>query len=122
PGPEPPRDDRPVRPWWHPLRPVDQVTGAVRGLRRSLFRRPLARLSLAAPRTARFAARTLIGGRPAGAPRARLTPGLISQVVMDESIMALVVGPNRFPRREDYARVAAELAAADELFTARGWI
>lgn len=113
---------KPQRPWWHPLRPVERITETVRNIEKRLFRQPLARLSLAGPRTARFAARELIGGRPAGVPRARLTPGLISQVVMDESIMALVVGPNRFPSRTDYERVAAELADAEDLFQRRGWI
>jgi hypothetical protein len=41
---------------------------------------------------------------------------------MDESIMALAVGPNRFPRRSDYQRVGDELGRAHALFTDRGWI
>lgn len=120
-APRSPGTDRP-RPWWHPMRPVDKATDTVHQISKKLFRRPLARLSLAGPRTARFAARQLLGRRAAGVPRARLTPGLISQVVMDESIMALVVGPNRFPLRSDYVRVAAELADADATFSERGWI
>lgn len=36
--------------------------------------------------------------------------------------MAVVVGPNRFPRRADYLRVSDELARAHSLFTEKGWI
>lgn len=70
-------------------------------------------------------ARELTGGsddRPAGLPAVRLTPSLVSHVVMDESIMALAVGPNRFPRRADYHRVGEELARAHALFTDEGWL
>lgn len=119
---DPTGSDPGMHPWWHPLGPVDRATRTWQGVEKRLFRQPLARLSLVGPRTARFTAQELVGGKPTGVPRARLTPGLISQVIMDESIMALVVGPGRFPRRADYARVSAELADALALFTENGWI
>ena len=62
------------------------------------------------------------GDRPSGIPAVRLTPSLVGHVVMDESIMAMAVGPNRFPRRADYHRVGDELARAHALFTERGWL
>lgn len=101
---------------------MSTVTRHLRAVEKRLFRQPLARLTLVGPRTARFTALELVGSRPQGVPRARLTPGLVSQVVMDETIMALVVGPNRFPRRADYRRVADELAEAHRLFTEQGWL
>jgi hypothetical protein len=55
-------------------------------------------------------------------PETRLTPSLIGHVAMDESIMALAVGPNRFPRRAEYERVGAEVAEARSLFERRGWL
>lgn len=109
-------------PWWHPLAPVDRALDTWHDLEKRLFRQPLARLSLVGPRTARFTAQELVGGRLNGVPRPRLTPGLISQVIMDEAIMALVVGPGRFPRRADYERVSAELADALAAFIDKGWI
>lgn len=111
-----------MHPLWHPLGPVDRALHTWHGVEKRLFRQPLARLSMVGPRTARFTAQELVGSRPVGVPRARVTPGLISQVIMDESIMALVVGPGRFPRRADYERVSNELAQARELFATQGWI
>lgn len=111
--------------WWHPSAAVERTQRSVRTVERRLAAQPLARLSLAAPRAARF-----IGGEivrrldpsPSGVPPAPLTPSLVGQVVMDESIMALAVGPNRFPRRADYERVGDEIRRAHRLFDKRGWI
>ena len=37
-------------------------------------------------------------------------------------MMAIAIGPNRFPRRADYPRVADELSRAHDLFSERGWL
>jgi hypothetical protein len=70
------------------------------------------------PRTARWTWDTLRGvARELDPehPDIRISPGLVAQVALDESMMAVAVGPNRFPRRADYERVGAELALAREL-------
>ena len=109
-------------PWWHPTAAVDRVSCATREVEKRLAQQPLARLTLAAPRTARFIVGELLGENVPGVPPARLTPTLVGHVLMDESIMALAVGPNRFPSRADYHRVGDELTRAHALFTERGWI
>jgi hypothetical protein len=110
--------------WWHPRTAVDRTASAYRGVERWLGRRAVARLTTAVPRTVRWMAKELSGPHEpeAGLPLVRVTPSLVGHVVMDESIMALAVGPNRFPRRADYRRVSEELARARELFDARGWL
>ncbi|MBS1837571.1 MAG: alpha/beta hydrolase [Actinobacteria bacterium] len=116
-------EDRPGSyPWWHPAAAVDRTARFYRGIERRLAHQPLARLSLAWPRTAKFAAGKLTEDRTPGVPPTRLTPALLSQVIMDESIMAIAVGPKRFPRRADYQRVGDELARAHALFAEQGWI
>jgi hypothetical protein len=57
-----------------------------------------------------------------GMPVPDVTPMFAAHVAMDELILALVMGPNRFPRRADYERVAAELGRARRLFEAQGWL
>lgn len=109
-------------PWWHPGATVDRVTCMTKGVEKRLAQQPLARLTLAAPRTARFIVGELLGEDVPGVPPARLTPALVGHVLMDESIMAIAVGPNRFPRRADYHRVSEELTRAHDLFSERGWI
>jgi hypothetical protein len=91
---------------------------------KAVARWPLARLSTAGPRTARWALQLAEdeAARLPGVPRARATASLVAQVAMDEAIMAFFQGPERFPRRDDYLRVGAELAVARELFTDRGWL
>ncbi len=96
-----------------------------RDIEKRLARQPLARLTTALPRTARWITSELAGREvdpTAGVPQIRMTPSLIGHVVMDESIMALALGPNRFPRRADYERVSAELAEARALFQQEGWL
>lgn len=109
-------------PWWHPSSAAARVTGVSKEVEKRLAHQPLARLTLAAPRTARFILGELLGEDVPGVPHARLTPALIGHVLMDESIMAIAVGPNRFPRRSDYQRVGEELGRAHSLFSERGWI
>jgi dienelactone hydrolase len=70
----------------------------------------------------RFALASLLGRGVAGTPASPLSPLLLAHVAMDETILALAMAPNRFPRRADYERVSAELGAARELFSARGWL
>ncbi len=94
-------------------------------MEKRLARQPLARLTTAVPRTARWMTGEWLGNSDdalPGTPETRLTPALIGHVVMDESIMAMAVGPNRFPRRADYERVGAELTEAHALFEQRGWL
>ncbi len=112
----------PSRRWWDPLGTVDRSARMLREVEKRLARQPLARLSLAAPRTARFAADKLVEDRTPGVPPTRLTPALLGHVIMDESIMAIAVGPKRFPRRADYHRVSEELARARALFDQQGWL
>lgn len=109
-------------PWWHPASAVERVSGLSKEVEKRLAHQPLARLTLAAPRTARYVVGALLGEEVHGVPPARLTPALVGHVLMDESIMAIAVGPNRFPRRSDYQRVSDELGRAHALFTERGWI
>ena len=93
-------------------------------LEKGAARLPLARLTTVGPRTARWAigvADTEVARIP-GAPRIRMTGRLLTQVAMDEAVMAMVQGPSRFPRRADYLRVSSELAMAQRLFADRGWL
>lgn len=112
----------PPSPWWHAGSAIERISGLSKEVGKRLARQPLARLTLAAPRTARYVVGELLGEDVPGVPPARLTPALVGHVLMDESIMAIAVGPNRFPRRSDYQRVGAELGRAHALFTERGWI
>lgn len=112
-------------PWWHPGRTVNNAVSTYRGMEKRLARQPLARLSTAVPRTLRWINTELRGSpgdRPPGLPPTKVTPALIGHVAMDEAIMALAVGPNRFPRRADYHRVGEEMRRAQALFEDRGWL
>lgn len=119
----PPPDGWP--PCWRPAGVLGRTARALHDVEKALGRQPLARLTTAGPRTARWASETLhqrITEPSPGDPRIRLTPGLIAQVAMDESLMALAVAPNRFPSRADYERVGAELALARDRLERRGFI
>ncbi len=109
-------------PWWHPGANVRRVTSATKQVEKRLARQPMARMTLAVPRTARFVVGEMLGEDVPGVPSARLTPALVGHVLMDESIMAIAIGPNRFPRRADSPRVADELSRAHDLFSERGWL
>ena len=76
------------------------------------------------PRTAHFMGSTAMRGRgdPVDLPVPALSPGFAAHVAMDELILALAMGPNRFPVQADFDRVAAELAHARLLYDARGWL
>ncbi len=116
---------RSVGPWWSPLGAIERGSAVFRWTEKRLARQPLARLTTVAPRTARWATQ-IIGQQvtdpdPAN-PLIRLTPSLLGQVAVDESVMALAVGPNRFPNRSDYERVGAELALASDRLEAAGYL
>jgi len=101
------------------------VSGPVRNVERVLARRAPTRVMVAVPRTLGFLGETVIHritDPPPGMPASTPSPGLLAQVAMDETLLALVMGPNRFPRRADYERVGAELAHARLLFETEGWI
>lgn len=113
------------RPWWTPLGALECGTTAFRGVEKRLARQPLARLTTAGPRTARWVTETLrerLAEPAPGTVSVRVTPSLVAQVAMDESLMAMAVGPNRFPSRSDYERVGAELALAEERLGAAGYL
>ncbi|HEY5155163.1 MAG TPA: alpha/beta hydrolase, partial [Acidimicrobiales bacterium] len=57
-----------------------------------------------------------------GLPVPSVSPALAGQVAIDETILAMAMGPNRFPRRSDYERVGEELAQARALFAGNGWL
>ncbi len=112
-------------PWWNPLGALARGAGVFRRVEKRLARQPLARLTTVAPRTARWAAETLhqrVTDPEPARPFIRLTPALLAQVAMDESVMALAVGPNRFPNRSDYERVGAELALAEQRLGDAGFL
>ncbi|WP_334144911.1 alpha/beta hydrolase family protein [Rhabdothermincola sp.] len=102
------------------------IVEQLRGFEKALARVPPLRMLKALPETGGFAVRTLARQRtsrlPDGLPDTRLTPSLLAHVALDEAILTTVMGPERFPRRADYERVGAELAAARELFDRRGWL
>jgi hypothetical protein len=92
---------------------------------RTLARRAPTRALVAVPRTARFMGTTAgrsLGGGVRDLPVPAVSPALAAQVAIDETILALAMGPNRFPRRSDYERVGAELAHARLLFETQGWL
>ena len=101
-----------------------RVAGRSHGVRRWFNAQPALRALTAVPRTATFVVRTAIRrfqGSPMGIPGPALSPGFVLQAAMDETILAIAMAPNRFPRRADYERVGEELASARELFDRRGW-
>lgn len=104
---------------------VQRAQRGYRDLERTLARRAPTRALVAVPRTARFMGSTAKRGwseNVPGLPVPSLSPALAAQVALDEAILAVAMGPNRFPRRSDYERVAAELSHARLLFETRGWL
>ena len=120
--PESPSDSQPAT----GVGPETSPGGAtlLRRVEKGLARWPLARLTTVGPRTTRWAVEALVSetGRIPGAPRIRMTGALVAHVAMDESIMALVQGPKRFPRRAEYEQVSAELVEAQGQFERSGWV
>ena len=108
-----------------PERPLAGLSIADIGCGGGLLCEPLARLGVAAPRTARWVVdevRARADEVLPGRPDTRITPGLLGHVALDESIMAMAVGPNRYPRRDDYVRVGRELTEARAVLDAGGWL
>ena len=102
---------------------ADRITGPVRAVAGFLHRRALIRATRAIPRTFLFVGSALLRGEVADSlPAPHLSVGLAAQVAMDEALLAMAMTPSRFPLPGDYARVAAELAQADDLYTRSGWI
>jgi Uncharacterized conserved protein (DUF2048). len=100
------------------------IPGRFSGAQRWLSRQAPLRALLAVPRTAGFVARTVLRrlrGSSTGIPVPGLSPGFVVQAALDETVLALAMSPNRFPRRADYERVGSELRSAFELFDERGW-
>jgi pimeloyl-ACP methyl ester carboxylesterase len=98
---------------------------AYRRTRRMITRSPLMRIAMSVPGTLRFIANNLdrrLAGIQDGQPDPHLTVGLAAHVAADEAVIALAMGPNRFPRRADYIRVGAELRRMRELFAREGWL
>jgi hypothetical protein len=105
-----------------PPRAVDRIAGPVRAITGFLHRRALIRAVRAIPRTFLFVGSAMVRGEVADSlPAPRLSIGLAAQVAMDEALLAMAMTPRRLPRSGDYARVAAELADADDLYTRNGW-
>jgi len=83
---------------------------------------------VAIPRTARFMGETAVRQLreplpgPLRLPVPAVSAALAAQVALDEVILALAMGPSRFPRRSDFERVGAELREARRLFETRGWL
>ena len=105
---------------------VDGFRHSWHGAEKALGRHAYTRAMIAVPKTIGFAGETLVrrftDTPPGGAPTPKLSPGLMAQVALDEAILGMAMGPNRFPHRADYERVGAELAHARLLFEARGWL
>ena len=102
---------------------IDRITGPYRAVARFLNRRALARVTRAVPRTLHFVGSALLRGEVSDSlPAPHLSLGLAAQVAMDEALLAVAMTPRRFPLPGDYARVAAELADAEAMYTRRGWI
>ncbi|MGB3411013.1 MAG: alpha/beta hydrolase [Microthrixaceae bacterium] len=126
-GPAESASTAPARP--APRGPLPGLVGwadrRIHDTRRSLESNALARAATAVPRTAKFVGATAyrqIRGTAPGLPVPTISPALAAQVAMDETILAMALGPNLMPSRADYERVSAELAHARLLFDTNGWI
>jgi pimeloyl-ACP methyl ester carboxylesterase len=90
---------------------------------RSILRDPrTVGVAQAAPRTAAFLAKSWASSRLPGFEGNRPTIGLAAQVLLDEVLMAAMKNPKLFPRGDDYERAGADIAAAYEMWTERGWL
>ncbi|KAA0235769.1 MAG: hypothetical protein JJLCMIEE_02099 [Acidimicrobiales bacterium] len=111
-------------PVWAPS-PVRRLIGRYKRLEKQLARFAPARAAVAIPRTVRFLGRSLLKkARPPadGPPVPPASPTLLAYVAIDEAMLLLAMGPNRFPRRADYERVSGELRDALALYTEAGWL
>ncbi|HVA05171.1 MAG TPA: alpha/beta hydrolase [Acidimicrobiales bacterium] len=102
---------------------IDRITAAFRAAAGFLNRRALARATRAVPRTLHYLGSALLSGEVSeSVPAPHLSLGLAAQVAMDEALLAAAMTPRRFPLPGDYARVSRELAEAESLYAAEGWI
>jgi len=102
---------------------LEQLLAPVLAVGGFLNRRAAVRATRAVPRTLQFVGNALWRGEVSESlPAPHLSIGLAAQVAMDEALLAMAMAPNRFPLPGDYGRVAGELADAEELFEARGWV
>ena len=105
---------------------TDSLRRSAREAEKVLARQAPTRVLVAVPKTVGFLGEMLVhrftDTPPGGVPTPALSPGLLAQVALDEALLGMAMGPNRFPRRADYERVSAELAHARLLFEARGWL
>ncbi len=112
-------------PWWRPFGMLERGTKTARRVEKQLARQPLARLALAGPRTARWAAETFqnrLDETSHGNPEVKVTPSLIAHVALDESVMLMAMGPKRNPTRSEYERVGADLARARDILDTKGFL
>lgn len=102
---------------------VERVLVGYRSVVEFLGRRTLARATLAVPRTLRFIGASARSGEVTTSVSApTLSPGFAASVAMDEALLAMALAPSRFPRKDDYVRVAEELAEARRIYSRRGWL
>ena len=102
---------------------VEQVLAPAAAVSTFLNRRALVRVTRVVPRTLHFVGSTLWRDKGSESlPAPHLTLGLAAQVAIDEALLAVDMAPNRFPLPGDYGRVAGELADAEAMFTAEGWV
>jgi hypothetical protein len=66
--------------------------------------------------------RARAGQDSADRPSARLSPGVIALAALDEWTVAVMKTPGRMPTADGYERAYAEILAAHELYTRRGWL
>jgi len=57
-----------------------------------------------------------------GVPDLELSTAVSAQVALDEALLATMTLTNPLPRTGDHVRIERELAAARELYEARGWL
>jgi hypothetical protein len=101
----------------------DRLAGWYRTAARFAHQRVLFRAARAVPRTLHFVASSLSSGVVTDTlPAPRMSVGLAAQVALDEALLAMAMTPRRFPHRDDYTRVGAELADAEAMFARRGWL
>ena len=100
-----------------------RVTGPYRAVTRFLERRAVVRAARALPRSLRHLQATVRHGMGFGdGDVPDYSPSFVGGLAADEAFLAVALAPSRFPRRADYLRVGRELAEAERLYRARGWV
>ncbi|MHB8438429.1 MAG: alpha/beta hydrolase family protein [Acidimicrobiales bacterium] len=102
------------------------VTGALRTARRVALDPRTMGVLRAGPKAVAFLSHAT--ARSAGAALddtivpVRATPKLAAQVLLDEVMIAAFRHPRLLPRSADFARAAADMARAREMFAKQGWL